>query len=399
MKTEILSVIALFLIIAMLIPMAGCSINTGIADDSNEYTDSLPDDTDKPKGTEKKPAESEKKPSGTEPPPSLTKAYYNLCLDKKNFKYYGRMQFTVDGVTCDFTVSGIEFSGTMKGPVWLTLACSAPTYFTVYVDGVRSSTRFYADQNIEKIKVADFSNEGIHTVRILKQSEAQRSIAELKDIEITGSLNAAPANKTKYIQVIGDSITCGYGNLTVNGTADAGAAIYEDGTQAFPFMTAERLGADVSVIGCSGVGVDKGWTSFSEMEFYTRACRYRSTTVEHDFTTDRTPDLVIINLGTNDHAKGSTEDGFKTKAKELINFIRTKYGSDVPIIWTTNMMGNCCESWVKAVISEMNGEANNLYTLQLNKDTGGGATHPTVSGHTTASEQLALFISTKKLLG
>ena len=324
---------------------------------------------------------------------------YNLATDEEHFKLYGRMQKVSSGVTCDLTASGIEFSGTFTGSVNLTLNASADTYFTVYIDGVRSETRFYAKPGLSTLKIADFAETGQHTIRVLKQSELQRSYTELRSVRINGKLDDAPAAKKVYIEVIGDSITCGYGNLCTKGTADAGTALYEDGTQAFPFMTAEALGADYSIMGCSGVGIDKGWTAFSESDFYPQWSYYRDKTGNpYDFSSARVPNLVIINLGTNDVAKGSTEETFKEKAKALIEYIRTAYGKDVNIIWTHDMMGESRATWVKDLFAGMGGESAGLYSVTLNTDKTGGGSHPSIDGHKTATEILTAFINEKNLL-
>ena len=87
-------------------------------------------------------------------------------------------------------------------------------------------------------------------------------------------MREAPANKDKNIEFIGDSIVCGHENLCQSGDADQGKAVNEDGTRAFAYLTSELLGADCSVIGCSGIGIDKGFTNFSEDDFYPKTSYY-----------------------------------------------------------------------------------------------------------------------------
>ena len=385
MKRYGIILISILLVFAMLLPMAGCTdLNTEVPDDTDGET-ILETEENKEKETEKKPVK-------------LMNKIYDISSDRQYFRFLGRMQFLTEGVTCDLTASGIEFTGMMEGKVQVFLTCTDETYFTLYIDGVRSPERIYAGRNTKKIEIADFPTAGKHTVKLLKQSEAQRSLAVLESLWIVGYLEDAPANRSKYIEVIGDSITCGYGNLGLSANGADGTALWEDGTQAFPFLTAETLSADVSVVGCSGVGVDKGYTAFSEKEFYPKMSRYRDVSLNYDFSSARVPDLVVINLGTNDAAKGSQKDEFKAGVKELVNIVRTSYGKNIPIVWTYGMMGDGCYQWVEEAFGEIGGETNGLYMVALNNDRTGGGGHPIASAHKTAADTLAAYIESKGLL-
>ena len=117
-----------------------------------------------------------------------------------------------------------------------------------------------------------------------------------------------------------------------------------------------------------------------------------------DYGFERIPDIVIINLGTNDQTKGSDEAAVKKGARELIEFIRSKYGK-VNIIWTYNMMGDeNVRPWIKSVIDELGGEAEGLYMCELNKNREGGNGHPVEDAHDLATRILRSFIRDKALL-
>lgn len=412
MKKKITLIISCLLLIAMLLPFVGCakeaaeneSSSVQAEADSNDQggSDSESDQntTYTVDPTDSSSSDSENSDTTSPLPSDTTVKMRSVSFSKttEGIKFLGRMQKTSVGVTCDLTASGIEFEGYMTGAVTVFLSCTADTYFTVYIDGVRSSTRFYANQTIDRLEIANFAEGGEHHIRFVKQSEAQRSLCVLKGIIFTGYLKEAPKDRDMYIEIIGDSITCGYGNLWTPGApGDAASALHEDGTQAFPFLTAEALGADCSVVGCSGVGIDKGYTSFSERDFYTQWCRYRNTNDPYNFGAARVPDLVIINLGTNDASKGSTEEGFKENAKQLIEYIRDAYGKDVPIVYTYGMMGSARSEWMIPLLESMGGESAGLYYVPLNYDQSGGGGHPTTAAHELAAEFLVDFITSKGL--
>ncbi|MBE6608053.1 MAG: hypothetical protein E7633_05825 [Ruminococcaceae bacterium] len=330
---------------------------------------------------------------------------YELKDVTDSLKFLGRNTVTTNGIICDHSASGIEFCAYVEGDVKLSVSVSARvtpsgayesnTYYTVYIDGVRQEKRFNVASGEATLTIASFAEGGVHTIRILKQTESQNSLSVLKKLQFKGYFEAAPAAKDLLIEFIGDSITSGYGNLCKNGAANPGNALNQDATQTYAFMTAEKLGADHSLVSYSGIGVAKGWPDFLMEEFFTADsyCRSTSTAYEKSFT----PDIVVINLGTNDNTKGATATTFMTKAKALINLVRDTYGKDVKIVWVANMMGSSMQTYALKAINALGGEDNGLYMCMLPQEQTGGGGHPSIAGHTAAAEVLANFIQEKIL--
>ena len=202
--------------------------------------------------------------------------------------------------------------------------------------------------------------------------------------------------KDFYIEFVGDSLTAAYGNIGKPGASDPGSALWQDGTQSYAFLACEELDVDYSIAACSGVGIDKGWTQFSVKGFYAKESFYRGLT--STFFNPRTPDIVVINLGTNDYDCGSSESGFKTKMKELIEYVRESYVEDVTIIWAYNFGGYGCDDWAFDVIEELGGEDNGIYLLKMTREQSGANGHPNLEGHYTAADELVTFIKNKDLL-
>ena len=332
-------------------------------------------------------------------------AQQNYALDEvvSKLKLLGRSGEGNTGIDCDHTASGIEFEAYIQGEFSFTASCSKETYFTVFVDGKRLEQRFEAKGDFQdsKIVVGDLGEMALRNIRIVKQTEANNSVATLKSMEFYGLLADAPKERDLYIEFIGDSITAGYGNLWTKESPDAsnqsGTALYQDGTQAYAFLTAELLQADVSIISCSGIGIDKGYTNqngdgYRMRDFYEMTSYPRSQTADYEFSLARVPDLVVINLGTNDQSVGSTEEDFKAGVKELITFIRTSYGKDMPIVWAYGMLADGRCDWVKSVIAEMGGDSAKLYAFELVRNKEGGNGHPSLVAHKIASQQLTGFI-------
>ena len=333
---------------------------------------------------------------------TLADRVYKLSDVTDKLKLQGRAQVLENGIACDFTASGIAFRAYIKEDLTFSVSCTKTTYFTVLKDGVRVGTRYTAGSDgVTDITVRGIGDGGVapHEIEILKQTEPQWSTSVLEEMSFHGQLVTKPADKKYFIEFIGDSITCGYGNLwtpdSFAASSASGNADYEDGTAAYAYLCAQSLEADCSVISCSGIGVDKGWTSFSMGDLYPKASYFRDKDTDYDFA--RTPDLVVINLGTNDKSRGSTEADFKAKARALIELIRTKYGEDTSIVWAYGMMGDARCAWSKDVISSLGGEAAGLYTVELTQNSDGGNGHPSRTAQRYAAAELCDFLYSKNI--
>lgn len=378
------------------ISLPACTTIEETPKESIAETEILTDSSEAPAESESETAAAPSGNGGAETPkPEATT--YKLAENSEKLKLHGRMSVINSGITCDFTASGIEFTVLAQGKVKLKVTCTKDTYFSLWIDGVKQQDkRLYASNIPTTLTLADFSEKGEHTIKVLKQTEAQWSLSVLNELSFAGEFKDAPANAAKYIEFIGDSIVCGHGNLCLSGDDNSGKAVCEDGTTAFAYLAAQRLKADCSIIGCSGVGIDKGFTNFSEKDFYPKTSYYRSTSTLYDFA--RKPDLVVINLGTNDQTKGSTQEAYKSGVKALIEYIRQQYGN-VNIVWTYGMMTEDETSpWLISAIEELGGETNGLYVCKLNKNREGGNGHPTEDAHELAARMLYTFVEDKNLL-
>lgn len=340
-------------------------------------------------------------PKPTDPPEEVE--WDDVLLDfteeSELYRTVGRTQRVDKGIACDFTASGIELYGYFYNDMYLRVSCTKDTYFSVVIDGEPQAKRYMATSGESEITLEGFEDQAKHTVQILKQTEPQWSLCVFKELELYGDLSV-PVQKDYLIEFLGDSITCGYGNLwtssATHASKDAGISLYEDGVQAYACAAARELGADWSVIGCSGIGIDKGWPSFNMQDFYTKQSRFRNSTAA--YTVERKADVVVINLGTNDAGRGSTEAQLIANVKTLIATARSYNGEDTPIVWAHNMMGECRFDWVKKAIDELGGESAGIYVLKLDQNNAGGNGHPTLKAQSSAASKLAAFIEDKELL-
>ena len=327
---------------------------------------------------------------------------YNLSEILDSIKTFGRTSVQGSALACDHVASGIEFNAYVEGKLNIEVTASKgeadgradDCYFTVYIDGVRSENRLKAAaSSTTTLELADFETGGVHNVRLIKQTEPMNAISTLNTLSFTGYLEDKPVDSSLYIEFLGDSITAGYGNLVLNGASNPHNAANQDASQAFAYLTAQNLGADHSILSASGIGVYKGYRAFTMSQFYDVNSYYRSQTTK--FLPQRTPDLVVINLGTNDENNGVSLPNYKQAVYDLIMQVRMTYGENVRIVWVYGMMksGDSFPSQVRAAIDMIGGNDTGVYMCQLEKNTQGGNGHPNLQAQASAAQQLAKFIT------
>ena len=316
---------------------------------------------------------------------------YKLTEHLDSLKVIGRSQSTDAGITCDWTASGISFVLDCKGDVSIKVLADYVTYFTVILDGVRQPERVKASAGISTVTIAQDLAEGVHSFSFLKQTENQNSMCFLKTIEACGTFGERPADKELYIEFYGDSITCGYGNLDgSNDASDPGSAHWQDGTQTYAFRVADALNADWSMISVSGIPFSKGYTQFTMGDIMEKISWRRGDTA---YSFERKPDLVVINLGTNDAQCGADLNDVKAKAKSMIQTLKGHYGTDQKILFVTGMMNGTCRTELLQVISECGGEGSFIYEVQtFESNRKGGNGHPNMTAHIDVAEEILSFV-------
>ena len=145
---------------------------------------------------------------------------------------------------------------------------------------------------------------GSHTITLIKITEASvgESLFVGFVLEPTGKLLPAPPPKTRRIQIIGDSISTGYGILCNDANVHFTPQT-QNSDLTYGAITARNVNADVHIIAWSGIGMyhnNNGNTTHTMPAFYPLALPANSNSL-WDFR-QFVPDAVVINLGTNDFA-------------------------------------------------------------------------------------------------
>lgn len=235
--------------------------------------------------------------------------------------YSGRWDFR-DGAGPRAAWSGsaaaIRFKGTRLN---VRLKESNATRYEVFIDGKRADT-LVPEKGSHWYCVAENLPDAEHTVMLVKRTEVFFGTAQILGWQLDPSATLLKAEAPKrLIEVIGDSITCGYGNEAAN-KEEKFSAVTESAASAYGFLAAKDLGAAYSGIAWSG---KKLWPNNSIVELYDRALALDASSA-WDYSKAQKPDVVVINLGTNDFSGGAPEeDGWVGAYIDFIRRLRKNY--------------------------------------------------------------------------
>ena len=224
----------------------------------------------------------------------------------------------------------------------------------------------------------------------------------------SGAAAPAPARKARFIEIAGDSITAGYGNLSANGWGGGFKLAEEDVARTYGRLAADALDADVTVLGWSGGGIyqDLGGNRspvFSDGIFWRTLARRDC----KDWTFEQKPDVLVINLGTNDFQANVVNpvEGFAEAYVAcytgFLEKVRALY-PDTHIVCAAGIIHYYAVESLKAVVAARNAVGDtNVSVCVLNADRvpeskrWGADGHPSTLAHTEMAAQLAAHIASK----
>ncbi|QIK79647.1 SGNH/GDSL hydrolase family protein [Sphingomonas piscis] len=212
----------------------------------------------------------------------------------------GRTLTEPDG-SLSFGWPGTYFESRFEGSAVRLRLHTSTEHMRLLVDGQQKAV-------LEKPGVADLTlsglGDGAHVVRLEKLTESQTGGGRFLGFSLPdGGRVLSPRPKARRIEFIGDSYTVGYGNRSTKRecTRDEVHDL-TDTQQAFGPLAAKRLDADYRINAYSGFGIVRNYNGSSPglslPIIYPRAKPdVPSAAAAKD---DWSPQLIVINLGTND---------------------------------------------------------------------------------------------------
>lgn len=283
-----------------------------------------------------------------------------------------------------------------------------PSSFQIVVDGDESSSHVLRTSPSREIyPVAHDLTPGVHEVLVYRRTEAHVGETTFLGFEAGdgGALLPAPLPARRRLEVLGDSISAGYGNEGP-GPLCGYSPSQENAFSSYGAIAARKLGADHTILAWSGKTV-REMTEYFEHALPARADD------RWDFASSSAPQVVVVNLGTNDFANVDPgEERFVQRYVALVRRIRAAYPSAFVVCMLGPMLSDVypegranlthARRYLQAAVAAIKaaGDANvDLLEVpeQRHSDGLGCGFHPSVKTHQLVAERLVSFLESKRL--
>ncbi len=248
-------------------------------------------------------------------------------------RWVGRVDAT-DPNAVRFAWQGAGVIATVNGTsiaVKLRTEGTPTVYFQPVIDG-KLATRFNVDTGSDQtVTLATGLDATDHLVELYRDTEGMYGLSTFLGFT-GGTVKGAPAASGRLIEVVGDSISAGYGNLGsephpnwVASPACHWTAANSTWYQTYAAVAGHALNAEVSTIARSGWGMyrdNTGSTSGVLSSVYANAL---GTDNKAAWGFAPKASVVVINLGTNDWATGDPGTNYETAYESFIATVRSHY--------------------------------------------------------------------------
>lgn len=251
------------------------------------------------------------------------------------------------------------------------------------------------------------------TIRLMKSSETAFGEVGIEQIKVDGEILTPKSCDKPLIEFVGDSITCGYGFHGKAGI-DEFKTMHENPWDNYAGKTARTLNCNYQLICWSGNGVlfqnmnyPKEVTKsvvpyiqdmylYSDIQFE----RKRNVSLFTQWQFERKPQIVVINVGTNDsvYTKQDKEKEmmFAKKYEQLLEVIRA-HNEDAHIICSLGMMEQSLSGIISEIVDRRSFSGDSKihflqFDEQLEVDGYGTDFHPSEITHQKAADKLVRFI-------
>ncbi len=332
-----------------------------------------------------------------EPEPIIKPTMTTTSIAASPVRVVGRVATVTNGAVA-FDWSGVYVDIRFRGSyLALEVSDTGHNYLNLWVDG-REQSKLATRKNNARIVLYDVPNaEGEHLIRLQKATEGHLGRITLHSITTNGTLLPTDDLKpARHIEFYGDSFTCGYGTESTNPN-DPFTAETENCRYTYAAMTAERFGADYSLIAHSGCGLvrnygDKEQTSDPKFTMSSRAFHLYDNDLNSKWkfkNSKYSPDALVIALSTNDFSEPNrpTKEQFVEGYRAFIERLRTEWDNDqLPILCVIHSAS--AVEWIEEMVTTIPHTAmvyipSNIYDSKTDY---GASYHPNRSGQTKMSK-------------
>ncbi len=253
-------------------------------------------------------------------------------------RFLGRFDVRDDG-TARFSWPGsailVRFRGTQLSVV---LDDHGWNHMDVRVDGTWRARLPLRKGKLEYTLASGLS-EGEHTVRIARRNEGHGGVTTFHGFPVTGGeILAPPPAPQRRLEVLGDSITCGFG---VDGRDPCPFEYWsENHERTYAAILGRALDAEEHTVAWSGFGMLRGADGSRTSTMQSLFGRTLATDFNLVWSFERyQPHAVLIALSTNDFAKGDPGPPFVAAYDAFLGRLRKVYPEALLVATTSPMLG------------------------------------------------------------
>ncbi|SEF84492.1 SGNH/GDSL hydrolase family protein [Parabacteroides chinchillae] len=330
-----------------------------------------------------------------------------IPADNSNILYTGRVSFQ-NPKSPAFTYPGVQIIINFEGTSLSMRVKPHSGYFTVELDGGKPF-RVTSMENDSILPIASHLSKGKHKAVIMLAYEGRDFRPEFRGFYLDKGMKLLPppALPEKKIEFIGNSITCGYG---IEAEAES-PFDYKDENFYYTYgaTTARAFNAQHLVVAKSGIGVYRNYgdsiegsagTCLPDLYYQTQ---FMDSTETWDFSR-YIPDVICINLGTNDVSNNTYDTGKLKNA--YVNFIHDlrSYYPKAKIVLLSGVMLNGkplkdVRNAMDQALAKLKTEGyTNVYRFDMTPQDGslgyGSGWHPSMKQHKKMAKELVGFLQT-----
>jgi len=335
----------------------------------------------------------------------------------KHILYTGRISFT-NPERPAFNYPGTQIVAAFEGTSLKMIAKPGSGYYMAQIDGAEPFKVSFMEKRDSVVSLATALPEGRHLVRLMYIIEGYELYPEFWGFVLDKgkTLVEAPALPSRKIEFIGNSITCGYGNEGLKPYEGFDYST-ENHYYSYASITARALDAQHWVVARSGIGAYRNYGEAKtgsprscmpvQYEYigyaYDLRLREEPTFLREKWDFSRyQPDVVCINLGTNDLSTQPYDVNLlKQGYQRLLKMVR-EHNPKAKIVFLCGSMLNGKELEIaKQLVDEVTAEANKagdkaVYRFNFTPQNGdlgyGNDWHPSILQHEKMAAELAAFL-------
>ncbi|HVU00307.1 MAG TPA: SGNH/GDSL hydrolase family protein [Polyangiaceae bacterium] len=223
-----------------------------------------------------------------------------------------------------FQWSGVSIDARFRGrSIVADLDAGEDGWFQVVVDG-KPLSRIGGVGGRRKYRLAEDLSLGMHEVVLWRLTEPDdEAPSTFYGLSAPGGRLLSPPVHAHALEVIGDSITCGYGAEDVDPCRFRYTT--ENNYAAYASVAARAVDADLHTECWSGKGMFRNYDGSTDEAMPALFARALPTDPKSRWDFSFVPDAVIVNLGTSDFHKGDPGRRFVTAYERFVSQLRERY--------------------------------------------------------------------------